>query len=183
MRVILPGVAHIGYMTSAQINYKGDMMGEAFNYERNDEGNISSYIVNDAYSGETLLNKNGTSSYNTYFYNQLEISFNLIIIKDITLDVASEQPLDNNKKPESVSENKVITNARQQSVEKNSSNIYDDQSGYMSVEEKNTAQANMSSMSEATSSTPEETSIFDITNAVNLLSDCIKNLKLSNINE
>ena len=61
--------------------------------------------------------------------------------------------------------------------------MFDDPSGYMSVEEKNTAQANMSSMSEATSSAPEETSIFDITNAVNLLSDCIKNLKLSNINE
>ena len=183
VRVILPGVAHIGYMTSAQISYKGDMMGEAFNYERNDDGNINSYIVNDAYSGETLLNKNGTSSYNTYFYNQLEISFNLIIIKDITLDVASEPPLDtNNKTTESVQENRVITEARQQSIEKNSSNMFDDPSGYMSVEEKNTAQANMSSMSEPTSSTSHGQTNSIITNIKNSVLNKAADLKTSFMN-
>lgn len=72
-KVILPGVSHIGYITEAQINYSGDMSG-------------------DYSTGSGVLSGGGTDGSDisvrepeNYFYSQLEVTFNMIIIKDVQL--------------------------------------------------------------------------------------------------
>lgn len=66
-KVILPGVQHIGYITNASISYSGDMAG-------------------DFSSGSGVLKNNSTPRNPTnYFFSQIDVSFNMIIIKDITL--------------------------------------------------------------------------------------------------
>jgi len=72
-KVILPGVSHIGYITEAQINYSGDMSG-------------------DYSTGSGVLSGGGTDGSDisirepeNYFYSQLEVTFSMIIIKDVQL--------------------------------------------------------------------------------------------------
>lgn len=75
-KVILPGVQHIGYITEAQISYSGDMSGD--------------YST----GGGVLTESNGIVSIRkptSYFYSQIEVTFQMIIIKDINLRPKSDK--------------------------------------------------------------------------------------------
>ena len=69
-KVILPGISEIGYITQAQVSYSGDMSG--------------SYT-----KGAGVISGSGTNievgSVTDYFYSQLEINFELLMVKDIKL--------------------------------------------------------------------------------------------------
>lgn len=157
VKVILPGITHIGYMSSAQINYKGDMMGDAFSYNSTSGRSIDKLTVSNDYVGDLLSDKsdNNSPSYHTYFYNQLEISFNLIIIKDIVLDVANEpkKSEDNNKNNSSDNSNESVKDkqAPKEIEDANQQSIADNFSRNVSSAEQDQAQSNMSSLSEAVS--------------------------------
>ena len=71
-KVILPGISQIGYITEAQIQYSGDMT-----------GNYTS-------AAGVLLNGNTPNSIYNYFYSQIDVTFTMIIVKDITLWTTSE---------------------------------------------------------------------------------------------
>lgn len=94
-KVILPSIQHIGYITQAQISYSGDMSG-------------------DYSTGGGVLSDNKTyRDVTNYFYSQLEISFSMIIIKDITLrqkTVDKKEMLINTR---SVSSSETITDKMQ----------------------------------------------------------------------
>lgn len=72
-KVILPGVQHIGYITEAQIAYSGDMSGD--------------YTT----AGGVLSGKEQARSVTNYFYSQIDVTFSIIIIKDITLQQKSTE--------------------------------------------------------------------------------------------
>ena len=79
-KVILPGMSEIGYITQAQVQYSGDMTGD---FESagliDDTGRSLNY-------DESQNNDQNASSYITsYHYTQLEITFELLIVKDIKL--------------------------------------------------------------------------------------------------
>lgn len=67
-KVILPGISEIGYITQAQVNYSGDMSGSY---------TTSAGVLTGG--GEI----NGTVT--DYFYSQLEITFELLMVRDIKL--------------------------------------------------------------------------------------------------
>jgi hypothetical protein len=69
-KVILPGISHIGYITQAGITYNGDMAGNLLTGSGILSGNDDNLIQRNVYD---------------YFYSQLEISFTMLIIKDIVL--------------------------------------------------------------------------------------------------
>ncbi len=69
-KVILPGISEIGYMTQAQISYSGDMSGSY----KTGSGVVSG-------SGTDVKIGNITD----YFYSQLEITFELLMVKDVKL--------------------------------------------------------------------------------------------------
>ena len=81
VKVILPGISEIGYMTSAQITYNGDMTGDLTNADTKLDG------LNSSWQGAYLHSSgNGDHQYATnYYYTQLEITFTLLIVKDIKL--------------------------------------------------------------------------------------------------
>ena len=66
-KVILPGVQHIGYITEASIAYSGDMSG--------DYSTGSGVLAGDKVARKVT----------DYFYSQIEVTFQMIIIKDIKL--------------------------------------------------------------------------------------------------
>ena len=70
-KVILPGIQHIGYITEAQISYSGDMSGD---YQT---------------GGGVLSGFNDPRKVTNYFYSQIDVTFNMIIIKDIELKPAT----------------------------------------------------------------------------------------------
>ena len=70
--VILPGVSQIGYITEAQINLSGDMSGDY----ATGSGVVSSV-------SESTLNSNTITN---YFYSQIEITFSMLVVKDIHLE-------------------------------------------------------------------------------------------------
>ena len=70
VKVILPGVSEIGYMTQANITYSGDMTGDM-----TQGGGLASM------SKGVLTN---------YHYTQLQISFTLVLLKDIKLHKGSD---------------------------------------------------------------------------------------------
>ena len=72
VQVILPGISATGYLTSAQITYQGDMTGDF---------NSTGGVIDTSATSSTQSYRSQTS----YHYNQLEIAFNLIVIKDINL--------------------------------------------------------------------------------------------------
>ena len=85
-KVILPGVQHIGYITEAQISYSGDMAG-SFNT-----------------GAGVLKDKEVARDVTDYFYSQIDVTFTMIIIKDIALKSKSDkrrEMLINNKEPTS----------------------------------------------------------------------------------
>lgn len=89
-RVVLPGISEIGYISSASINYTGDMAGDLYNGTGAD---VLGSAANEVKSLKDTANSglNGYHSTMTnYFYNQLEITFNLIVIKDIKLRPVSD---------------------------------------------------------------------------------------------
>lgn len=91
-RVVLPGISEIGYISSASINYTGDMAGDL--YEGAGAGVLGSATKNRAGSLSNTTNGSINGYHNSmtnYFYNQLEITFNLIVIKDIKLRPASDK--------------------------------------------------------------------------------------------
>lgn len=63
-KVILPGISEIGYITSAAITYSGDMSGTN--------------------AGVTTNNESGNIVFD-YYYTQLEVTFGLLVVKDIKL--------------------------------------------------------------------------------------------------
>lgn len=81
-KVILPSITHIGYITSVQIQYSGDMVGSRL-------GILKSGTQGTAISGDDMLsaNDNGEAfnSPTEYGYNMLEITFNMIVVQDINL--------------------------------------------------------------------------------------------------
>ncbi len=81
VKVILPGISEIGYMTSAQITYNGDMTGDLTNADTKLDG------LNSSWQGAYLRSDGlGDHQYATnYYYTQLEITFTLLIVKDIKL--------------------------------------------------------------------------------------------------
>lgn len=70
VKVVLPGVSEIGYMTQANITYSGDMTGDM-----TQGGGLASM------SNGVLTN---------YHYTQLQISFTLVLLKDIKLHKGSD---------------------------------------------------------------------------------------------
>lgn len=72
-KVILPGISEIGYISSVNINYTGSMSGTLIG-----EGRGSGVGLNGNYNEY----KSATSD---YFYSELEITFNLIVVKDVKL--------------------------------------------------------------------------------------------------
>ena len=70
VKVVLPGVSEIGYMTQANITYSGDMTGDM-----TQGGGLESM------SKGVLTN---------YHYTQLQISFTLVLLKDIKLHKGSD---------------------------------------------------------------------------------------------
>lgn len=70
VKVVLPGVSEIGYMTQANITYSGDMTGDM-----TQGGGLASM------SKGVLTN---------YHYTQLQISFTLVVLKDIKLHKGSD---------------------------------------------------------------------------------------------
>ena len=69
-KVILPGVSQIGYITEAQINFSGDMSGDY---------TTGSGVLT---GSDGALQERAITN---YFYSQLEVTFSLTIVKDITL--------------------------------------------------------------------------------------------------
>lgn len=70
VKVVLPGVSEIGYMTQANITYSGDMTGDM-----TQGGGLAS------------MSKGVLTSYH---YTQLQISFTLVLLKDIKLHKGSD---------------------------------------------------------------------------------------------
>lgn len=70
IKVILPGVSEIGYMTQANITYQGDMTGDM------------------TQGGGLVSMSSGTLT--SYHYTQLQISFTLVLLKDIKLHKGSD---------------------------------------------------------------------------------------------
>ena len=85
VKVILPGISEIGYMTSAQITYNGDMTGDL---TVDSEGKLTTKL---GVKGSEWQNGFGSGGYGdhqyatNYYYTQLEITFTLLIVKDIKL--------------------------------------------------------------------------------------------------
>lgn len=95
--VILPSLSEIGYITEAQISFGGAMTGtdpynesKSSNYSAVDENNRASVTRN----GDDYIYKTHVSNTN-YQYSTLEISFQLLIVKDITLkpDAATQKAI------------------------------------------------------------------------------------------
>lgn len=78
VKVVLPGISEIGYMTQAQITYNGDMTGDF---------TTGSGVMNDSTQWNSGRGAFGNQHQFTtnYYYNQLEITFSLIVIKDTKL--------------------------------------------------------------------------------------------------
>ena len=76
VRVVLPGIVRSGYITSAQITYTGDMTGSlhTMNPETSPQGDKIGNI-NSVYSAEIT----------EYYYSQIEVSFELMILQEIEL--------------------------------------------------------------------------------------------------
>lgn len=80
VKVILPGISEIGYMTSVQITYNGDMTGD-----------LTKSDTRPGVYDQTWENGFGSGAYGdhqyatNYYYTQLEITFTLLIVKDIKL--------------------------------------------------------------------------------------------------
>lgn len=80
VKVILPGISEIGYMTSAQITYNGDMTGDLTNAD------TKLGVYNSEWQDGFGSGGYGDHQYATnYYYTQLEITFTLLIVKDIKL--------------------------------------------------------------------------------------------------
>ena len=81
-KVILPGISEIGYISSVAINYTGSMSGTLVDGK-------GSGVYNASYNGTNNGNEDKKDGYHNitsdYFYSELEITFNLIIIKDVKL--------------------------------------------------------------------------------------------------
>lgn len=75
-KVILPGVSEIGYITQAQINYMGDMSG--------------SYITGSGVLTGNDGNAKTNGTITDYFYSQLEVTFELLMVRDIKLLSAAQ---------------------------------------------------------------------------------------------
>ena len=85
VKVILPGISEIGYMTSAQITYNGDMTGDLIT---DSEGKLKTKlgVFNSEWQNGFGSGGYGDHQYATnYYYTQLEITFTLLIVKDIKL--------------------------------------------------------------------------------------------------
>lgn len=78
VKVILPGISEIGYMTQAQVTYKGDMTGDV---------STGSGVINDSTQWNAGRGAIGNQHQFTtnYYYNQLEITFSLVVVKDTKL--------------------------------------------------------------------------------------------------
>lgn len=80
VKVILPGISEIGYMTSAQITYNGDMTGDLT------EADTRPGVYDQTWENGFGSGGYGDHQYATnYYYTQLEITFTLLIVKDIKL--------------------------------------------------------------------------------------------------
>lgn len=81
-KVILPGISEIGYISSVAINYTGSMSGTLVDGKGSGVYGASYSGTNNGYEDKKDGYHNITSD---YFYSELEITFNLIIIKDVKL--------------------------------------------------------------------------------------------------
>lgn len=78
--VILPGISKIGYITQAQIGFLGDMTGD---FSRGSGVLEEKRVTVDGKEEKTLV---GSDSVTEYHYTQLEISFELLIVQDVSLE-------------------------------------------------------------------------------------------------
>lgn len=98
--VILPGITAKGYMESAVVTYSGSLTGDAFqsdDLKSDEQRRLSRDQLGDnrvsgiEYKGDdafrTLYGPKGVKNYG---YDQLEVQFTLIVIKDVTLRSKSE---------------------------------------------------------------------------------------------
>lgn len=76
-KVILPGISEIGYITQAQISYSGPMSGDY---------TTGGGVLTSGSDGIPTAR----SIYN-YFYSQISVAFEMIIVKDIKLHAATEK--------------------------------------------------------------------------------------------
>ena len=143
-KVILPGVQHIGYITEAQISYSGDMAGSL------------------SVGAGVLKDKEAARDITDYFYSQIDVTFSMIIIKDIALKSKSDkrrEMLINNKEQTSsqstVQDNSPdSTNEVAEEIKENSGNQEVDATNPAS-----SASANVSITDEITSSDGQNISI------------------------
>lgn len=82
--VILPSIAETGYISSAAITYTGSMVGDLFNE------NSGSGVVSVDSDGNYIRKTDALSGSSMYGYDQLEITFSLIVVKDIKLQRSSD---------------------------------------------------------------------------------------------
>ena len=72
-KVILPSIARVGYITSANISYSGDMYGD---------------VVGSINKDRKMDNGSG-NNYAEYGYNVLEVTFTMVVVQDIDLTMMS----------------------------------------------------------------------------------------------
>ena len=143
-KVILPGVQHIGYITEAQISYSGDMA-----------GSLST-------GAGVLKDKEVARDITDYFYSQIDVTFSMIIIKDIALKSKSDkrrEMLINNK--EQASSQSTLQDNNPESTNESSKEIKDN-SGNQEVDATNPASSASTSVSitdEITSSDGQNISV------------------------
>lgn len=135
--VILPGISHIGYITSANITYSGAMSGD--------------YIT-----GPGVLGGDGSTivphTITNYFYSQISVSFSMVIVKDVKLFPANSQGLQIKIEAEdSSNENDSTQEANQENKAEDSSKPDD-----MTTEEAEDTTNNSLSASESPSETAEQ---------------------------
>ena len=143
-KVILPGVQHIGYITEAQISYSGDMA-----------GSLST-------GAGVLKDKEVARDITDYFYSQIDVTFSMIIIKDIALKSKSDkrrEMLINNK--EQTSNQSTVQDNNPESTNEVTEEIKDN-SGNQEVYATNpasSASTNVSITDEITSSDGQNISV------------------------
>lgn len=96
-QVILPSIVARGYITQANITYSGDMTGTSAGIIKSKAEDAGQHDGLGGLVGALTIENNKKSSYSignvddtgfgftTYGYTQLEVTFNMILVKDVTL--------------------------------------------------------------------------------------------------
>ena len=97
--VILPGISRVGYISSVNISYTGSMTGGKYTDNKSEGFKIGPVeIVREGVgwnsSSNRLTDESGNMTFQTdYHYSELTASFTMILLKDVTLQKSSGDPL------------------------------------------------------------------------------------------